>query len=411
MGLVFVHGVNTRMGEGSYRPWVNNYVQKFRTVALIDIIPDPTNFPIFSPYWGEDAAKFRWSLSSLPVGSTEAFGGDAAFTELLQEVAPEEQVPQDQFLLSVARESLEDCAALVYAALEQASAAGDIPPPPATWMQDALAHVDKHKSSPPDYVYDAANDDELTASLLQAVEEERAARESASPPTTAAVDSFSIAKTAANRALAVTKWVSRKAYDLGLSAVTVTAQGIRTLRGATARMGRAAAHNKFALFLGDVAVYLTERGTVAAPGPIVKTILDDFRKAAATSPLIVVAHSMGGNISYDIFTTFDPDLHVDLFLTVGSQVSLLEEAKLFVARDEEVPSPEKPKTRKPMNVHRWLNVFDQLDPFAYCMEPVFEGVEDFEFNTRKTVFGAHGAYFNRDNFYERLRQKIKEMKP
>jgi hypothetical protein len=43
------------------------------------------------------------------------------------------------------------------------------------------------------------------------------------------------------------------------------------------------------------------------------------------------------------------------------------------------------------------------------MEPVFEGVKDCEFRTRKTVFGAHGAYFYRDDFYERLRKRIGEM--
>ena len=114
MGLVFVHGVNTRADDRLYQPWVDNYVRKLRTVAFRDVIPDSQNFPVYSPCWGGEAAKFRWKLASLPEGSVEAFGPDAAFEGLLQEVAPEEQVPHDQFLLNVARVSLENCVAVVY---------------------------------------------------------------------------------------------------------------------------------------------------------------------------------------------------------------------------------------------------------------------------------------------------------
>ena len=212
-----------------------------------------------------------------------------------------------------------------------------------------------------------------------------------------------------NSVLAVTKNISSAVSRLGLSAVNVSAQGIRNLREASARLARVRAHKRFALFLGDAAVYLTQRGTAAAPGQIIKIVLEGFRKAAETKPFVAVAHSMGGNISYDILTTFAPDLEVDMLLTVGSQVSLLEEAKLFVARDESVPSSQQLKMPKPKNILRWLNVFDKLDPFAYRMEPVFEGVNDYEFNTRKTVFGAHSAYSNREDFYQRLRQRIEEM--
>jgi len=313
-------------------------------------------------------------------------------------------------LLNVARESLLDCVALVYAALEQASAAGEIPPPPPTWMQDALAYVDEHGLAAPDYVYKAANDNELTTKLLQAVEELRAKPERTLPPASAPVESFSLASTMGNSALAVTKRVSSAAFSLGLSAVKVSAESVRKLRETTARFVRVRAHKRFALFLGDAAVYLTQRGSAPAPGQIIQIVLDDFRKAAETQPFIVVAHSMGGNISYDILTTFAPELAADLLLTVGSQVSLLEEAKLFVVRDQSVPSAQQLKMPKPKNIRRWLNVFDKLDPFAYRMEPVFEGVKDYEFNTRKTVFGAHSAYFNREDFYQRLRQRIEEMK-
>ena len=51
--------------------------------------------------------------------------------------------------------------------------------------------------------------------------------------------------------------------------------------------------------------------------------------------------------------------------------------KLFHSSD---PSLKKPgKVHKPAGVKRWINVFDRADVLSYKSQPVFDGVEDFEY--------------------------------
>lgn len=88
---------------------------------------------------------------------------------------------------------------------------------------------------------------------------------------------------------------------------------------------RATLHQKLALFLGDVFVYLLQSGTPERPGPIGSTVLADLDRADARrresendKKLVIVTHRISGNIIYDILTYYRPELHVDAFVTVGS---------------------------------------------------------------------------------------------
>ena len=75
------------------------------------------------------------------------------------------------------------------------------------------------------------------------------------------------------------------------------------------------------LFLGDVFTYLDQRGDCSHPGPIVSDVIQTLESAAkAGSPLVVVAHSMGGEIVYDVLSYYRPDIRVHKLVTVGSQV-------------------------------------------------------------------------------------------
>jgi hypothetical protein len=126
--------------------------------------------------------------------------------------------------------------------------------------------------------------------------------------------------------------------------------------------------------------------------------------------LIVVAHSMGGNIVYDVLTHFMPEtLKVDVLVTVGSQVGLFEELKLFANSDEDVPSPDRPKVPRQRSILRWLNVFDTNDVLGFAAERIFEGVDDFSYSTGKGITGAHVTYFLRPSFYERLSARLRRM--
>ncbi|MBB4716917.1 hypothetical protein BJ965_006799 [Streptomyces luteogriseus] len=63
-----------------------------------------------------------------------------------------------------------------------------------------------------------------------------------------------------------------------------------------------------------------------------------------------MAHSMGGNIVHDVLSFHRPKVHIDLLVTVGTQVGLFEELKLFAASDPGVPSPQVTKVLALRNV-------------------------------------------------------------
>jgi hypothetical protein len=175
---------------------------------------------------------------------------------------------------------------------------------------------------------------------------------------------------------------------------------------------RPRANEHVSRFIGDVLVYLNKRGTVEEPGPIINTIIQALNEANAArseddKQLVIVAHSMGGNIAYDILTHFLPSMTCDVLITVGSQVSLFEELKLFRESENNIPSDSQGRVHLPGNIRRWLNVYDPADVLSYVCKGVFEGVEDFVFNTGVSSLKAHGMYFFRPSFHQRLSEHIK----
>jgi hypothetical protein len=102
---------------------------------------------------------------------------------------------------------------------------------------------------------------------------------------------------------------------------------------------------------------------------------------------------MGGNIVYDLLTSTKGDQNVDVLVTVGSQVAVMEEMKLFTCSDPNVPNAVTKKVARPTNVKRWINVFDSRDILDFAAARVFDGVEDCHFATGHAW--AHGGYFVR----------------
>jgi hypothetical protein len=173
-------------------------------------------------------------------------------------------------------------------------------------------------------------------------------------------------------------------------------------------------------FAGDAFTYLAQRAHekeeingVKVPGPIVSTVLNALRDADSQrnkgldgdDKLIVIAHSFGGEIMYDILTYYWNDLTVDCLVTVGSQVGLFEEMKLY-HRSQAMPPPG--QLPCPTNVKRWHNVFDFNDIFSYCLAPVIDGVKDYSYDTGYSTLSAHGGYFLRPSFYRRLAMHLAE---
>jgi len=121
----------------------------------------------------------------------------------------------------------------------------------------------------------------------------------------------------------------------------------------------------------------------------------------------VVGHSLGGLLAYDTLTHYAPDITVDHFITVGSQVALFEEMTLCRASQVGVPAnPPGDRLDRPKNIRQWINVYDTNDVFSFRAEAVFKGVEDYRFDTGYGLLQAHGGYFARPSFYRRLASRL-----
>jgi pimeloyl-ACP methyl ester carboxylesterase len=173
---------------------------------------------------------------------------------------------------------------------------------------------------------------------------------------------------------------------------------------------RPAAHRAGATFLGDVLTYLRQREADGAHGQIAALVAADLERAeTARTPndpqLLVIAHSMGGNIVYDLLSHLRTDLRCDVLVTVGSQPGLFAELGLFPAVDPPV-DPTTDRVPALHNVGRWINVFDPADALAFAAEGIFDGVEDFRYRTGKGLVKAHSSYFGRPSFYVRLAARL-----
>lgn len=174
-------------------------------------------------------------------------------------------------------------------------------------------------------------------------------------------------------------------------------------------------------FIGDVMTYLTTRGTAEAPGPIPLRILEtlDAAQFAADSrgePLVVLTHSMGGQIVYDLLTHFIPrmpehrGIRVDYWCASGSQVGLFEELKLFLASDPAYGSDSGLRAPRPPAAHLggWSNVWDHSDLLSFRAAGIFDGVDDGPFFAAGSLATDHYRYLDSAEFYRTLARRVRE---
>jgi len=174
-------------------------------------------------------------------------------------------------------------------------------------------------------------------------------------------------------------------------------------------------------FLGDVFTYLHRRGDAANPGPIPQCVIENLRECRENQrsrngePLVVLSHSMGGQIMYDIVTHFLPempeleDVRIDFWCASASQVGFFEELKLFLgssadfgaATSKQVPHPDR------KHLGYWWNVWDHNDFVSYSAKGVVEDVDDEAYNTGMDIVGAHVGYLVLPSFYRKFASKLK----
>ncbi len=166
------------------------------------------------------------------------------------------------------------------------------------------------------------------------------------------------------------------------------------------------------LFLGDVMSYLSGRGTPEAPGEIMRRVIDGLltarQQGQADEPLIVLTHSMGGQLMYDALTSFLPadpraaGLRVDFWCACGSQVGVFREMGQFIERQ---PLPTTALLDSPHAGYFW-NVWSYSDFLSFRTEEIIVGAHDTAFPFLGNVRSDHMAYLHDTRFYRALAAKI-----
>src|SRR5262249_15730095 len=141
------------------------------------------------------------------------------------------------------------------------------------------------------------------------------------------------------------------------------------------------------IFLADVHDFLYDKDLRAQ---MEQTLLD--RLAAGGGPFVVVAHSQGTMIAYDVLRRLNrAQFQVPLFVTIGSPLGLAEvkdEMRKWTGARDKLPMPP--------CVDRWLNVAERLDPVALDndLRDDFAGKIDNEsdwFLNKDSPFHPHSA--------------------
>ena len=419
MPLVFVHGVSTRTST-DYKEAEQARNELFIKITLADLVRNATTNTIRNPYWGRYGATFRWNNASLPRGNYQAMGPLDRLplmllgqTELpaLGQYDLSDRTKAEGILVQIAQNSFED-AADVLLAIAADGAAGQHLSELGTFALKASEYAAQY-SSPgqwPQWMNKIRTNDEFVTGFKVAVEAWTPPSSTAPRAIPGGWQALGTGTNIINGLLdgagritnAVLAWAAREKQEKVVWAN-------RKLVNAT----RDSLHPLVATFAGDVFKYFDKRGDSAKAGDIVEEISGALRKAvrdknANDRKLIAVGHSIGGVILYDILTSYATDLQIDALVTVGSQVAMFEEMKLFRASDSHLPTSDQPKVRKPPNVGCWINIFDRNDILSFVAGGVFSDVSDFEFVTGQGILSAHSSYFIRPSFHHRLRQRLAE---
>ena len=395
MALVFVHGVNVRYDPAN-DPYVKARDALFRRSVLTGSATDPEQSLIENPYWGDAAATFPWHHGGLPEGRYEQFGAsnsaaaavvsDLATAGLLdpQQLDRMGGIDPDKVLLTLARHSLPLAIDRLWVAaarnLDSRQAAAN--------AQLSLAVAAYVEANPrPQWLATAKDDKEFLSTLLRHV----AAKE---PKTAGTPELFGFDDVvdAVREAAGHIRDGFVEIFETGRQAVNAARGEARHWFDEIVLTARTPIHQTVATFLGDAFTYFRQREAGALPEriativgealdraeagasperivAIVQQALDranagapreriativgealdraDTNRRATDEPIIVVAHSMGGNIVYDLLTSSRLALVVDVLVTVGSQVAVFEEMKLFAASNSAVPSRAVPKVARP----------------------------------------------------------------
>ncbi len=461
MPILFIHGVSVRKDEVYFASGKARR-KMFEQYVLPVTKPRYPNFDVLEDlYWGDLGVRFRWDLSSMfglekakamgATGHVETTDPAAALFELISILSKDgtepdpETLPEthDQVVLKAAREAPVDLIRAVVA-------------PERCRFEPDLRTVAETKDMKVDDRQAAEQKGQVSALLLIAADAvaqrpEFLAKLKTSKTGKAALDAIDQAivdelNTYEESAGAV---ADGKPYDeMGAKEIIKEAsERLHALKDATVGAARYIAEKAGAgafrarlysagallnpsdprlapwlrnevgpgamLFFGDVFEYLRRgQSTGEKLGPIADRAAKGIQAAAQVAeknnePLVVVTHSFGSAIFYDLLTSSDlSDISVRLWVMAGAQVSLFAEMAVYRKNAE----PTAGFLLKPAKVQKWLNFYDQADLFSYQAQPVFgnEAVTDIRMPGRNDILKAHSAYFTESFFYEKIADELRE---
>jgi hypothetical protein len=415
MPILYIHGVATRSRDGFVE--IERYLRRLVAPA---ISPDPDGVLIDDVFWGDVAATFFWDGASRPRSRLLGQGADGP-----QVSAVENVLTATAFANTLARLPATPTPAPATGGLIAGGAAptptGRAPLRLKDLTPDALSDLLVV------LVGDTVADPAQRAYLALAVD-----AVAHDPATFAALAGVSNATQEIDLLLARVQ--ARAAADtelVGMGAPTWLA-GVRDRLGeALSRAVGLPAYtvsvvaaelrkplNEFiSVFLGDVFTYLRTRGTVAEPGAIPQRLLDKLtrahqsRQARSGEPLVLLSHSMGGQIVYDAITHFLPgtpalqDIRIDFWCATASQVGFFEETKLLLA------STTAYRTGRPVpfpsaHLGVWWNVWDHNDFLSFTADGIVAQVDDASFDSGMSLLAAHSGYLQRPSFYRALATRL-----
>ena len=123
--------------------------------------------------------------------------------------------------------------------------------------------------------------------------------------------------------------------------------------------------------IGDVLVYELHRAEI---GAIVRDKLAKYgNPGTADHPAMVIGHSLGGIIAFDLAVGPSP-VYWSSLVTFGSQSPVLHvldpRSTTSLARYQ--PNPPRP-VQLPPTIRRWTNIYEPWDPLAFFASKVFDG--------------------------------------
>ena len=184
----------------------------------------------------------------------------------------------------------------------------------------------------------------------------------------------------------------------------LAAQGRKGIRRAMGGVRRPFA-GVLPIFVGDILRYLDGRGRPGEPGPVIDRVVEGLREAAAAAapgePLVVLTHSMGGQLVYDTLTAFDPGVRVDFWCASGGQVGFFAELGVFLEATEAGVAPFAADT-----VGYFWNAWSSSDVLSFPTEGRIPGAHDSDFAYDGTLIANHMSYLHDPAFYATLAAKV-----